>query len=97
MNEKLHRFTSYYRPGEARDLELVDAPDGQWSSTPAFPSAAGGLVSTAADRCAFGRMPLDGGTADGHALLTPASVRQMTTGPKPPLTMRDFWRHVAGG
>ncbi|MFI6950322.1 serine hydrolase domain-containing protein [Streptomyces sp. NPDC050422] len=77
--EKLHRFTSYYRAGEAGNLELVDAPDGQWSSTPAFPSAAGGLVSTVADWYAFGRMLLDGGSAGDRALLTPASVRQMTT------------------
>lgn len=162
---KLHRFTSYYRAGEAGDLELVDAPDGQWSSMPAFPSAAGGLVSTAGDWYAFGRMLLAGGTFGDRALLTPESVRQMTTdhltpaqrkasglftegqgwgfggsvdvertdpwnvpgrygwvggtgttahiipatgtvavmlsqvemaGPKPPPTMRDFWRHVAG-
>ncbi|MFE9776684.1 serine hydrolase domain-containing protein [Streptomyces sp. NPDC005775] len=163
--QKLDRFTSYYRAGEAGTFELVDAPDGQWSTMPDFPSAAGGLVSTAADWFAFGRMLLAGGTAGGRALLTPGSVRQMTTdhltpaqrrasglftegqgwgfggsvdvertdpwnvpgrygwvggtgttahiipatgtvaimlsqvemaGPKPPLTMRDFWRHVAG-
>ncbi|MFI6648237.1 serine hydrolase domain-containing protein [Streptomyces sp. NPDC050529] len=163
--QKLDRFTSYYRAGEAGDLELVDAPDGQWSSMPEFPSAAGGLVSTADDWYAFGRMLLAGGTVGDRALLTPESVRQMTTdhltpaqrkasglftegqgwgfggsvdvertdpwnvpgrygwvggtgtaahiipatgtvavmlsqvemaGPKPPLTMRDFWRHVAG-
>ena len=35
---KLERFTSYYRTGPAGGLELVDAPDGQWSSRPAFPS-----------------------------------------------------------
>nr|WSW64963.1 beta-lactamase family protein [Streptomyces sp. NBC_00995] len=163
---ELDRFTSYYRAGEDGDLELVDAPEGQWSGMPDFPSAAGGLVSTAADWCAFGRMMLAGGTAGDRALLTPESVRQMTTdhltpaqrrasglftegqgwgfggsvdvertdpwnvpgrygwvggtgttahiipargtvaimlsqvemaGPRPPLTMRDFWRHVAGG
>ncbi|TXS49553.1 serine hydrolase domain-containing protein [Streptomyces sp. OR43] len=77
--QKLHRFTSYYRAGEAGDLERVDAPDGQWSSMPQFPSAAGGLVSTAADWCAFGRMLLAGGTVGDRALLTPESVRQMTT------------------
>ena len=31
---KLDRFTSYYRAGPAGGLELVDAPDGQWSSRP---------------------------------------------------------------
>ncbi|MEU1365304.1 serine hydrolase domain-containing protein [Streptomyces sp. NPDC005803] len=76
---KLDRFTSYYRAGEAGGFDLVDAPDGQWSSVPDFPSAAGGLVSTAGDWYAFGRMLLGGGTVGDHALLTPASVRQMTT------------------
>ena len=35
---KLGRFTSYYRADPAGGLELVDAPGGQWSSRPAFPS-----------------------------------------------------------
>ncbi|MER7722526.1 serine hydrolase domain-containing protein [Streptomyces sp. NPDC096323] len=76
---KLDRFTSYYRTGEAGNLELVDAPDGQWSSMPDFPSAAGGLVSTAGDWYAFGRMLLAGGTVGDRTLLTRESVRQMTT------------------
>jgi CubicO group peptidase (beta-lactamase class C family) len=76
---KLDRFTSYYRTDPAGGLELVDAPDGQWSSVPAFPSGAGGLVSTVDDWHAFARMLLAGGTVDGRRLLSPASVRQMTT------------------
>ncbi len=76
---KLHRFTSYYRTDPAGGLQLVDAPDGQWSSMPAFPSGAGGLVSTADDWHRFARMLLGEGTVDGRRLLSPASVRQMTT------------------
>ncbi|MFG2650589.1 serine hydrolase domain-containing protein [Streptomyces sp. NPDC048436] len=84
---KLDRFTSYYaagpEAGPERDpisgLELLDAPDGQWSSPPPFPSGAGGLVSTLDDWLAFGRMLLAEGAADGRRLLTPDSVRQMTT------------------
>jgi CubicO group peptidase (beta-lactamase class C family) len=76
---KLERFTSYYRAGPAGGLELVDAPDGQWSSLPAFPSGAGGLVSTADDWLRFARMLLAGGTVDGRRLLSAASVRQLTT------------------
>ena len=76
---KLDRFTSYYRAGGGGGLELVDAPDGQWSSPPAFPSGAGGLVSTADDWHAFARMLLADGSVDGRRLLSPASVRQMTT------------------
>ncbi|MFJ4971968.1 serine hydrolase domain-containing protein [Streptomyces sp. NPDC088755] len=74
----LDRFTSYYRAGAAGRPELVDAPDGQWSSPPAFPSGAGGLVSTAEDWWAFGRMLLAGGLADdGRRVLAAESVRQM--------------------
>jgi len=76
---KPDRFTSYYRPDAAGGLELVDAPDGQWSSPPAFPSGAGGLVSTVDDWHRFARMLLAGGSAGGRPLLSPASVRQMTT------------------
>jgi CubicO group peptidase (beta-lactamase class C family) len=76
---KLDRFTSYYRTGPAGGLELVDAPDGQWSSLPVFPSGAGGLVSTVDDWHSFAQMLLAGGTAGRRRLLSPTSVRQMTT------------------
>ncbi|MER7851680.1 serine hydrolase domain-containing protein [Streptomyces bacillaris] len=79
----LERFTGYYRAGEgspAGGPELVDAPDGQWSRPPAFPSGSGGLVSTVDDWCAFGRMLLAGGLADdGRRVLAAESVRQMLT------------------
>lgn len=73
----LGRFTGYYRRGDAGGLELVDAPDGQWATPPAFPSGAGGLVSTADDWCTFGRMLLNGGEHAGRAVLSPDSVREM--------------------
>ncbi|MFE5092818.1 serine hydrolase domain-containing protein [Streptomyces sp. NPDC056638] len=78
--EKLDRFTSYYRTDpEAGGLQLVDAPDGQWSSVPVFPSGAGGLVSTVDDWYSFARMLLAEGSADERRLLSAESVRQMTT------------------
>ncbi|MFJ1896149.1 serine hydrolase domain-containing protein [Streptomyces sp. NPDC088115] len=77
--DRLDRFTGYYRAGADGAPELVDAPDGQWSSMPDFPSGAGGLVSTVDDWYAFGRMLLDEGTVGSRGLLTPESVRQMTT------------------
>ncbi|MFC9430367.1 serine hydrolase domain-containing protein [Streptomyces sp. NPDC056987] len=80
---KLDRFTSYYKrdgeSGPGDGLDLVDAPDGQWSSPPSFPSGAGGLVSTADDLYAFARMLLAEGRAGGRALLSPESVARMTT------------------
>ncbi|MDX2709258.1 serine hydrolase [Streptomyces sp. PA03-6a] len=80
----LGRFTAFYRPDPRGGLELVDAPDGQWSTPPAFPSGASGLVSTADDWYAFGRMLLAEGTAGGRRLLSAQSVRLMTTDHLPP-------------
>lgn len=79
----LDRFTGYHRAGaegSPGEPEPVDAPDDRWSSPPAFPSGAGGLVSTVDDWYAFGRMLLAGGlTDDGRRVLSAESVRQMTT------------------
>ena len=46
-----------------------------WTEPPVFPSGAGGLVTTLADWHRFGRMLL----SDGGGLLSPESVRLMTT------------------
>jgi CubicO group peptidase (beta-lactamase class C family) len=76
------RFTSLYWRNEAGELERIEVPDGQWSVAPAFPSGAGGLVSTVDDVHAFFQMLLAGGTVDGSAgerrLLSAESVRMMT-------------------
>lgn len=77
---KRHRFTSAYVPAPDGTLTLSSAlDDDQWATTPAFPSGGGGLVSTVDDVLAFARMLLAGGEAPGRPLLTPASVRRMTT------------------
>ncbi|MEU0934475.1 serine hydrolase domain-containing protein [Embleya sp. NPDC005971] len=76
---RLDRFAYCYRGTSTGGLDLVDPPAGQWSSPPAFPSGAGGLVSTVDDCHAFARLLLGEGTVDGRQVLTPASVRRMTT------------------
>jgi CubicO group peptidase (beta-lactamase class C family) len=61
------------------ERQVYDPPAGQWSRPPAFPSGAGGLLSTLDDIHAFGRMLLAGGRLpDGSRLLAPASVQAMT-------------------
>jgi CubicO group peptidase (beta-lactamase class C family) len=75
----VNRMTASYQPDPAGGLRLLDPPDGEWTGMPVFPSGAGGLVSTVDDWHAFGRMLLGGGTVDGRRILSPASVRQMTT------------------
>jgi CubicO group peptidase (beta-lactamase class C family) len=68
-SEKLDRLPPYRGP----DFAPID--DGLWTEPPTFPSGAGGLVSTLADWHRFGRMLI----ADGGGLVSPQSVRLMTT------------------
>ncbi|MGC0416691.1 serine hydrolase domain-containing protein [Embleya sp. AB8] len=75
----LDRFAGYYRRNPTGGLDLVDAPTGQWSSPPPFPSGAGGLVATVDDLYAFARLILGEGTVDGRRVLSPESVRLITT------------------
>jgi CubicO group peptidase (beta-lactamase class C family) len=78
---KLDRLaTSYLTNPESGALELYDpAEGGQWSRPPAFPSGGGGLVSTADDYLAFGRMMLNQGRHGGRRILSRPSVETMTT------------------
>jgi CubicO group peptidase (beta-lactamase class C family) len=64
--------TAYER--RAGQLHVSDPPDGQWSHPPAFPDGGAGLLSTADDLVAFGRMLLRGGSP----VLNPSTVAEMT-------------------
>jgi CubicO group peptidase (beta-lactamase class C family) len=61
---------------ENRDgqLAVTDPPDGQWASPPPFADGSGGLVSSASDVIAFGRMLMRGGSP----VLRPETVAEMT-------------------
>jgi CubicO group peptidase (beta-lactamase class C family) len=79
--ENLGRLaTSYMANAETRALDLFDvAAGGQWSRPPAFPSGAGGLVSTIDDCAAFGQMMLSQGKHGDERILSRPSVETMTT------------------
>ena len=64
---------------ENRDGQLTvsDPPDGQWSRPPRFPDGSGGLVSTAGDLLAFGRM-LRGNPVLKTPVLKTETVAEMT-------------------
>src|SRR5512138_1692069 len=73
---KLGRFATSYRTSfQTGAVERYDAPDGQWSRPPAFPSGAGGLVSTVDDFLAFGRTLL----GHGPRLLARPTLEAMTS------------------
>ena len=77
---KRERFaTSYWTNAETDALELNDAAEGRWSRPPAFPSGAGGLVSTIDDYLAFGEMMLNRGKRGSERILSRPSVETMTT------------------
>jgi CubicO group peptidase (beta-lactamase class C family) len=78
---KLERLaTSYWTDFQTGALTLFDAAeDSQWSRPPAFPSGAGGLVSTVDDYLAFGQMLLNQGKHGSERILSRPSVETMTT------------------
>ena len=78
---KLDRLaTSYWTNFMSGKIEVFDeAKGGQWSRPPAFPSGAGGLVSTIDDYLAFGQMMLNNGKHGSERILSRLSVETMTT------------------
>ena len=72
--------TSYWTDPASGELTVYDeAVGGQWSHPPAFPSGAGGLVSTIDDYLAFGQMMLSLGKHGNERILSRLSVEAMTT------------------
>ena len=72
--------TSYWTNPESGELIVYDeAVGGQWSRPPAFPSGAGGLVSTIDDYLAFGQMMLSQGKHGSERILSRLSIETMTT------------------
>jgi len=79
--ENLGRFTTSYMTNfQNGTVEVYDPVEGgDWSRPPAFPSGAGGLVSTADDFLAFANMLMNEGVHEGRRILSRASVELMTT------------------
>jgi CubicO group peptidase (beta-lactamase class C family) len=80
--EQLHRLPPcYQQTGGDGHFELFDsgAEASRWSQPPVFPSGRGGLVSTADDLLAFGRMMLGKGRLGSVRILSRPSVELMTT------------------
>ena len=72
--------TSYWTDPASGKLTVYDGAKGsQWSHPPAFPSGAGGLVSTIDDYLAFGQMMFNQGKYNNERILSRLSVELMTT------------------
>jgi CubicO group peptidase (beta-lactamase class C family) len=80
--EKRERLATCYQTNpNTGALALYDVADdtSQWSRPPAFPSAAGGLVSTVNDYLAFGQMLLHQGKHGRERILSRPAVELLTT------------------
>lgn len=80
--DKRNRFVTLYRTGPNGEL-LADASasrrSGDYDVQPPMPSGGGGMVSTAEDYYRFATMLLNGGELNGQRILSPATVRLMTS------------------
>ena len=79
--DQTERLPAQYRTDfqtGAVEPETITGPD-VWTRPPAFPSGAGGLLSTADDYLVFARLLLDGGAHRGQRLLSERSIAMMTT------------------
>jgi CubicO group peptidase (beta-lactamase class C family) len=79
--EQIDRLTTAYTPDPQSESPSVldDAEDSYWSVPPAFPSAAGWLVSTIDDYWAFVQLLLSGGEHHGTRIVSQSSIDLMTS------------------
>ena len=78
-DDKADRLCACYRPNVDGGLALHDDPaTSAFLQPPALASGGSGLVSTAGDYLRFCRMLLNGGSIDGHRVLSPKTVELMT-------------------
>ena len=98
--DKIARLaTNYNVDPQTRKRVVADqpGPSSRWAKPPAFPSGAGGLVSTADDYLSFAKMLLGKGRNGNVRLLSHESVTLMTSDQltpeqrKTPFSGFDFW------
>lgn len=79
--EQAKRMPSLYQSNfqtAKLEVQTISGPS-VWTSPPAFPSGAAGLVATIDDYLAFARLLINEGVHKGRRLLSQRSVRLMTT------------------
>ncbi|MBQ0001189.1 MAG: beta-lactamase family protein [Clostridiales bacterium] len=99
--EKQYRLAKVYRD-TPNGLELYTEPhlgvQNEMKYDPAFESGGAGLVSTIEDIARFAQMLMNGGTLDGAVILSPATVKFMTSGQLSDIQQKgvDQWDGLAG-
>ena len=96
--EKQERFVTCYKRTENglvpwTNLHLAV---GEYSRDPAFESGGAGLVSTLEDYSHFADMMMNGGVWQGKRILSPASVKYLTTPQLSDVLQRDLWDSLDG-
>ncbi len=82
--KKVDRFAAnYYSDDKGRMIIRDDPTQSSYLSKPGLLSGGGGLVGTASDYMRFLLMVAGGGELDGRRILSPESVRLMTTNQTP--------------
>ena len=78
--DKRSRFATNYRDVNGKlVVTQAGSPPTDYTEQPTMPSGGGGLVSTAEDYYRFATMLKDGGELDGKRILSPATVKLMTS------------------
>ena len=96
--EKMERFVTCYERGEGGLTPWLgmNLACGVYDRDPAFESGGAGLVSTLEDYSHFADMMLNGGVWQGKRILSPASVKFLTTPQLNDVTQRDLWDSLDG-
>ncbi|HWE86979.1 MAG TPA: serine hydrolase domain-containing protein [Terracidiphilus sp.] len=77
--DKRSRFATNYRDDHSQLVVKAGSPPTDYTEQPTMPSGGGGLVSTAEDYYRFATMLKNGGELDGKRILSPATVKLMTS------------------
>ena len=92
---KRSRFSPNYfydaKAGELKEAPTVNGVPTDYAEQPTKPSGGGGLVSTAEDYYRFAQMLGNGGELDGVRILSPATVRLMTSNHLPASLLTGEW------
>ncbi len=91
--DKRARFATNYRADDKETLTVTQAgsPPTDYTVEPGMPSGGGGLVSTPEDYYRFAQMLANGGELDGQRVLSPETVKLMTSNHLPVDLLTGHW------